>query len=249
MRIVIIEDEKLNASRLKKILLEIDPDTEVLEVLDTIHKSVEWLKENKHPDTILMDIRLADGLSFEIFAKVKVNCPVIFTTAYDEYAVRAFKVNGIDYLLKPVEKEELEAALQKVKTLISSDPAIEELMQFFRQKNLSYRTRFLIPFKDGYKTILVADVDFIYSEFKTTHLVLNDGGIETVAHTMEELEEQLDPDVFFRANRQHLVAVHSISSIHNFFNGKLKLQLKRYPEREVLISKEKATSFKQWLDR
>ncbi|NBA85507.1 response regulator [Emticicia sp. CRIBPO] len=249
MRIVIIEDEKLNASRLKKILLEIDPDTEVLEVLDTIHKSVEWLKENKHPDTILMDIRLADGLSFEIFAKVKVNCPVIFTTAYDEYAVRAFKVNGIDYLLKPVEKEELEAALQKVKTLISPDPAIEELMQFFRQKNLSYRTRFLIPFKDGYKTILVADVDFIYSEFKTTHLVLNDGGIETVAHTMEELEEQLDPDVFFRANRQHLVAVHSISSIHNFFNGKLKLQLKRYPEREVLISKEKATSFKQWLDR
>jgi two-component system response regulator LytT len=249
MRIVIIEDEKLNASRLKKILLEIDPDIELLEVLDTIHKSVEWLKENKHPDTILMDIRLADGLSFEIFAKVKVNCPVIFTTAYDEYAVRAFKVNGIDYLLKPVEKEELEAALQKVRTLISPDPAIEELMQFFRQKNLSYRTRFLIPFKDGYKTILVADVDFIYSEFKTTHLVLNDGGVETVTHTMEELEEQLDPDVFFRANRQHLVAVHSISSIHNFFNGKLKLQLKRYPEREVLISKEKATSFKQWLDR
>ncbi|MCW3467156.1 LytR/AlgR family response regulator transcription factor [Chitinophaga nivalis] len=252
MRVVIIEDEKLSATRLKNMLFEISPDIEVLAMIDTITDSVAWFREHSHPDVALMDIRLADGLSFDIMTQTKLACPVIFTTAYDEYAIRAFKVNSIDYLLKPIEKDDLQQALEKVGSLQSqADPntVVQQLLEFFKQKDITYRTRFLLPFRDGYKTVLVEDIDFVYSSFRITHLVLKDGSQETVAQTMDDLEEQLNPANFFRANRQHLISIQSIGSIHNYFNGKLKITLKRDPERELLISKEKAPAFKQWLDR
>ncbi|HVI43942.1 MAG TPA: LytTR family DNA-binding domain-containing protein [Chitinophaga sp.] len=251
MRVVIIEDEKPNATRLKHILEEIIPDVKVEGILDTVTGSVEWFKQHPHPDVVLMDIRLADGLSFDIFPRVELKCPVIFTTAYDEYAIRAFKVNSVDYLLKPIEKDDLKQALEKINSIPQSQgptEMVQQLMDFFRQKEVSYRTRFLLPYRDGYKTVLVEDIDFVYSAFKITHLVLKDGTQEAVSQTMDELEEQLNPAHFFRANRQHLIHIHSIESIHNYFNGKLKIRLRRDPEREVLISKEKAPVFKQWLD-
>ncbi|MFB9076727.1 LytR/AlgR family response regulator transcription factor [Flavobacterium procerum] len=250
MRILIVEDESINASRLKRLLQELEPDCEILDILDTVEGAVEWFKNNSMPDLITMDIRLADGLSFSIFEKVKINCPVIFTTAYDEYAIRAFKVNSIDYLMKPIEKNELEQALQKFKSLSKSqrNSDITAIIKDFVTKP-AFRLRFLVNFRDGYKSVNVSDIDFIYSEFKTSHLFLKDMTVVPIAQTMEELEEELDPYLFFRANRQFFIRAESIKSISNYFNSKLKIQLKRTADHEVIISREKAPFFKQWMDR
>ncbi|SEW44605.1 LytR/AlgR family response regulator transcription factor [Chitinophaga arvensicola] len=252
MRVVIIEDEKPNATRLKNILLDIAPDTVIEAMLDTVSASVAWFKQHPHPDVALMDIRLADGLSFDIFQQVELSCPVIFTTAYDEYAIRAFKVNSLDYLLKPIEKEDLRQALEHIHKQAQpagSTEMIAELLAFIRQKETTYRTRFMLPFRDGYKTVLVDDVDFIFYAFNVTHLVLNDKTTVALTQTMDELEEQLNPGQFFRANRQHIVNISSIDNIQHSFSGKLKIRLKRDPGREVLVSKEKVPLFKQWLDK
>ncbi len=252
MKVVIIEDESINAGRLKRLLEELEPQSEVVAVLETVEDSIQWLQSNAMPDLITMDIRLADGISFSIFDAVKITCPIIFTTAYDEYAVRAFKVNSIDYLMKPVEKGEFQQALEKFKTLPKSsniDTNIAGVLKELMHKR-TYRMRFLVAYRDGYKSIDVSDVDFVYSEFKTTHLFLKSSMTAIpIAQTMEELEQELDPDIFFRANRQFFIRAESIKSISNYFNAKLKIQLKNDQEKEVLISREKAPVFKQWMDR
>ena len=252
MRILIIEDEIRNANRLQGLVLEINPAITISGILESVAESVEWFQVNEEPDLILMDIRLADGLCFEIFSSVTITAPVIFTTAYDEYAIRAFKVNSIDYLLKPIDKEELANALSKHRQIISkqqTDSTINNLVEMMKKQEVVHRTRFLIPVNDGYKTVAVQDLDYIYSEFKVSHLVSKDGQVQAVFQTMDELEEQLDPDTFFRANRQHLISISSIDTIHNYFNGKLKVVLSRRPDVEIFISREKASTFKQWLDR
>lgn len=251
MKILIVEDENINANRLKRLLEELEPDCEILNIIDTVEGAIKWLNSNDMPDLITLDIRLADGISFSIFEEVKITCPVIFTTAYDEYAVRAFKVNSIDYLMKPIEKNELKTALEKFKHLSkgkNDTDDIAKILKGFINKR-SYRLRFLVSYRDGYKSIDVADIDFVYSEFKTSHLFLQNGIIIAIAQTMEELEEELDPNLFFRANRQFFIRAESIKSIANYFNAKLKIQLKSDPDREVIISREKAPFFKQWMDR
>lgn len=247
--VLIIEDEKLNADRLKRLLKEIKPSIQILDVLDNITDSVNWFQNNESPDLVMMDIRLSDGLSFEILESVKIDCPIIFTTAFDEYAVRAFKFNSIDYLLKPVEKKELENALIKLDNLklqqVSQTP-IQGLLDFIYPKD--FRTRFLLPYKDGYKTILVEDIQYFYSEFKLTHAKLKCGTVEIVPQTLEELEQQLNPKVFFRANRQYIVHIDAIKRLHNHFNGKLKVEIKQSEDVEILVSREKAQLLKNWLD-
>lgn len=252
MRVVIIEDEKPNVLRLRKLLAEIDSTIEVVATLDTVTGSVAWFQENEAPDVALMDIRIADGLSFDIFPKVNVPCPVIFTTAYDEYAVRAFKVNSLDYLLKPIEKDDLQQALAKVNTGKEQQDTgvlVQQLLELVNKKQAAYRTRFMIPFRDGYKTVNVADVDFIHYSHTITYLVLKDGDQLPVSLTMEELEEQLNPEAFFRVNRQHIIYAGSIDSIQNYSGSKLRIVLKRDPQREIMVSREKVPLFKQWLDR
>jgi two-component system, LytTR family, response regulator LytT len=246
MKIVIIEDEPLNAERLCNMTLQLLPHAEITAMLETVADSVAWLQSNPSPTVILMDVRLADGLCFEIFDQVQITAPVIFTTAYDEYAIRAFRFNGIDYLTKPIEKAELQRALEKI---TPRDEAIQQLLEYVKKKEIEYRTRFLLPYKDGYRTLLVDDVDFIYYAFNATHLVLSDKSETAISLTMDELETQLDPRRFFRANRQHIISVNSIEGVFNHFNNKLKVVLKRDREREILISKEKVPVFKQWLDR
>jgi len=249
---VIIEDEKHNAIRLKRIVEEIDAGFQVVDIIPTVAEAVTWFNQHQHPTIALMDIRLADGISFDIFDRVTISSSVIFTTAYDEYAIQAFKVNSVDYLLKPIEKEELTKAIDKARNLhvgAASDPYISELISYFKRKDVKYRKRFLFPFKDGFKTVNVADIAFIYSEAKNTHLILANGSMQLATQTLEELEEQLDPDQFFRANRQYIVNINSLESIHNHFNGKLKIVVKSHEHHEILISKEKAPLFKQWLDR
>ncbi|WP_432714016.1 LytR/AlgR family response regulator transcription factor [Pedobacter sp.] len=253
MNILIIEDEQRNANRLQNLLHEINEEIKVVSILESVAESIEWFAEHQEPELILMDVRLADGLCFEIFSACTITAPVIFTTAYDEYAIRAFKVNSVDYLLKPIDKLELAGALNKHKQLTAQKQTgeiIHNLVDIIKKPGAIYRTRFLIPIHDGYKTIKANEILYIYSEFKVSHAVLENGEIQAILFTMDELEEQLDPEVFFRANRQYLISINSISSIHNYFNGKLKVMLNGQKiETEIFISREKATLFKQWLDR
>ena len=247
--ILIVEDEKLNADRLKRLLKSIRPKAEIVAVLDSIADCVEWLLTNTQPDVIMLDVRLSDGLSFEIFDKIRVEAPVIFTTAYDEYAVRAFKYNSIDYLLKPVEQEELQAALYKLEQLTTAQEtpkSLEGLLNFLQPKE--YRSRFLLPYRDGYKSVLVNDVAYFYSELKITRAKLANGLEEIVPQTMEELEQQLNPKMFFRANRQYIIHIDAIQRVANYFNGKLKIDIKNNPDTEVIVSREKAHLLKMWLD-
>ncbi|MDR0229152.1 MAG: LytTR family DNA-binding domain-containing protein [Flavobacteriaceae bacterium] len=251
MKVLIIEDEVRNANKLCRLLQEIDTEIDILQVLESVNDSVLWLQEHSAPDLIFMDIRLEDGLCFEIFDQVEVKSPVIFTTSYDEYALKAFKVNSIDYIMKPVNEDELVNALEKFKLFcgntIVNDP-IKAILKQLEVKDKVYRSRFLIPFNDGFKTIRVEEIDFVFSEQKITRVGLQDKSSIIVGQTMEELEEELDPKFFFRANRQHILHIDSIGSIQNYFNGKLKVILKRDANREVIVSREKAPLFKSWLN-
>jgi two-component system response regulator LytT len=251
MKVLIIEDELPNAKRLQKLLAETDPGIEVSAVLESITESVDWFRKNIHPDLAFMDVRLADGLSFDIFSRITVQCPVIFTTAYDEYALRAFKVNSIDYLLRPVNRDELRASLEKFRQMRQpvNNNTMNEVIAVLRQQQKSYRTRFLLPLKESWQTLMVADVAYFYSEFKITWAVLNNKQKQLLPYTLEELEDQLDPDIFFRANRQYLISSSCIAGIHNYFNGKLKVMVQPPVTDHVVISREKAPGFKKWLDR
>ncbi|MGL4583744.1 MAG: LytR/AlgR family response regulator transcription factor [Flavobacterium sp.] len=251
MKVLIVEDEVRNANKLSRLLQTLDPNIEILAVVESVKECVSWLQNNGEPSLIMMDIRLEDGLCFEIFEQVEVKTPVIFTTSYDEYALKAFKVNSIDYIMKPVREEELEQALIKFKSLRSApvlSDSIKDILGHLHKKEAFYRSRFLIPYKDGFKTVKVDEIDFIFSELKITHLVLKDKSVIIVGQTLEELEEELDPAVFFRANRQHIISVDSIDNIQNYHNGKLKVSLVKDPQREVIISREKAPLLKSWLN-
>lgn len=251
MKYLIIEDEHYNAELLKGLVEKLDDTAELLDILPTIQESVEWLTANPKPDLIFMDIRLADGLSFEIFKQTEVQSPVIFTTAYDEYALQAFKVYGAAYLLKPIEKEELAEAMEKVKRIqpqFSGDD-IGAIVEMLQTQKKNYKSRFLLHYRETYKMIPVEEIDYIFLENKIVHFRLLDGSVLGVPYTLEELEEQLDPYYFFRVNRQYILNIHSIDGIHKHFNEKAKIILKHDREAEVIVSRIKMPQFKLWLDR
>lgn len=246
--ILIIEDEHFNAERLKRMIYTVRPNSNVLTVLDSIAEAVQWLNENEKPDLIMMDIRLSDGLSFEIFEHIHIDIPVIFTTAFNEYAVKAFKYNAVDYLLKPIEEEELENALKKVDEidfLINNQRSIKSMLNTLMPKE--YRSRFLLPFRDGYKTFLVSDVICFYLDLKIIKARLKNGSDIFPSQSLEALEQQLDPKYFFRANRQFIIHIDAVKDVLNYFNGKLKVVLHNM-DIEILVSKEKSKAFKDWLD-
>ncbi|MDU7629747.1 LytTR family DNA-binding domain-containing protein [Parabacteroides sp.] len=223
MHILIIEDEKRNFNRLKRLLEEIDGTFRIDGPLASIVEAVEWLQAHPAPELIFADIRLSDGLSFDVLRRTAVPSPVIFTTAYDEYAIQAFKYNSFDYLLKPVKADELAAAMEKVRRASS-------------------------PQTNG-EDVQVKDISHIALDERNTLLCLNNGTSETVPYSLDELESQLNPDVFFRANRQYLIHIDSILSINNWFNSRLKIRLKKYPDVEIIVSRERAAELKGWLDR
>lgn len=249
-KILILEDEKLNSDRIQRLMLKIRPNVKILGVLTSVKKTVDWLSENESPDLILMDIQLADGLSFEVFNLADVSCPVIFTTAYDEYAVKAFKYNSIDYLLKPIEQDHLEAAITKfehsVQRSYQQSPSIEELLRQIRPKE--YRSRFFLPYRDGYRKINMEDIAFFNSHLNISYANLFNGEQVVVPQILESLEQELNPKNFFRINRQYIVHVNSIEKVANFFNGKLKLKLKNCADPDIIVSRTKAPLFKMWLD-
>ncbi len=253
MKIVIIEDEIPAAKRLEKLIKEIDSTVTIETKLDSIESAVEWLSTHTQPDLILMDIELADGQSFEIFNQVKITSPVIFATAYDEFALKAFKVNSIDYLLKPIEKTELAAAIEKFKAIKSSfsntstELNINALLHSL-SKPVSYKSRFLVKLGERLISVEKEQIAYFTSEDKLTFLVTYDKNRYVMDQTLDELEHQLDPREFFRINRQFISSPKAITSIHTYFNGKLKLAMQPPVKEEVLVSREKAPLFKEWLD-
>lgn len=253
MTTLIIEDEQPAARRLARLLTNSTATVQVGAVLESVAEAVMYLRTNPHPDLLFSDIQLSDGLSFEIFRQVEPRCPIIFTTAYDAYAVQAFKLNSLDYLLKPIIDRELEAALAKFRRMAKADlPAsvvFDQLVQALTQQQRTYRQRFLIAHRDTYRAIAARDVAYFYSENKITRLVCADGHWFPIPETLEELTDQLDPRSFFRANRQSIVSLDSIRAIHKHFNGRLKLELVPVAAEEVFVSRERADELKVWLNQ
>lgn len=254
MEILIIEDEQLGAEKLIRLLTSIDSSIEIVGNTRSIKSSVEWLLQHKHPDIILMDIELTDGQSFDIFNHVTIKSMVIFTTSYDEYALQAFKVNSVDYLLKPIKREELKNALEKYQQWQQkfSSPSlnIEHLInELKQQQSQSWRSRFLVKVGQKLVSIETSEIAYLYAEGRLSYFITWDRQKHVLDYTIEELEQMLDPKQFYRANRAFIIHIKAVSQIHNYFNGKLKLELQPATDKEVLISREKATEFKEWMGK
>ncbi|MFD1143653.1 LytR/AlgR family response regulator transcription factor [Larkinella insperata] len=252
MNVVIIEDEDRTARQLERMLKKYDPAIHVLVQLPSVQEAVAWLSQNPLPDLAFMDIHLEDGLAFRIFELMQLTIPVIFTTAYDEYMIKAFKVNSVDYLLKPVDYDELVAALNKFKILRSS-PALPDLNQILalmqKPKSADFKERFMISIGAKIRSVEVGDIAYFYSEDKATFLLTKEGHLLPVEYSLDQLVTLLDPSVFFRVNRQFLVSRPAIQTIHVYSAGKLKLELQPSSRQEVLVSLSRIAEFKDWLGR
>ncbi|MCW3073041.1 MAG: LytR family transcriptional regulator [Flaviaesturariibacter sp.] len=259
MNILIVEDEDLAVKKLKKTLSAVAEEAVVVGEADSIKSTVSWLENNDAPDLILMDIELADGQSFEIFNHTQVKSPVIFITSYDEYALKAFKVNSVDYLLKPVQKEDLQAALDKYRQLkatyqkeetgpkVSLEDLVKELQQKIQAKE--YRKRFLVKLGQKLVSIEVDDIAYFFSDGRLNFFKSFDNRKFVVDYTMDELNEMLNPDNFFRISRSFYISVNSVAQIHDYFGNRLLLDLKPDTDKEAIVSREKVTEFKTWLGK
>lgn len=248
MNILIIEDEEPAAKRLLKMLAEVTPRFSIAATIVSVTSGILWFKENKSPDLILSDIQLSDGLSFDIFKAVDITCPVIFTTAYDQYAIEAFKVNSIDYLLKPIKKEELEAALLKYAKL-KNPPAtdISKLMQSFPAQAAEYKKRFVVRYGDHIKTINVEDVAFFNTEDKVNFLTTKEGRRFAIDFNLDALENMLDPKTFFRINRQYIISIGAIKEMFAYSKSRVLIKLSPEAKHETIVSTERSADFKLWL--
>jgi DNA-binding LytR/AlgR family response regulator len=247
MKVVIVEDERLASKRLEYLLKIVEPGMEVLQILESVDDAVNWFSQNTKPDLIFMDIQLDDGISFEIFDAVKMDCPVIFTTAYNEYAIRAFKVNSVDYLLKPVEQEALEMAIQKFKKLFAEHYDIEEkIAKVFGQISAKYKSRFFVKVGIRYQSIPVENICCFFVEERNTFLKTKQDKTYDLDYSLEHLQNILDPSLFFRINRNYLISINCIDDIIGYSTNRLKL---KQGKTELIVSREKVAEFKFWMDR
>ena len=248
MKALIIEDEVMAAKALQKLLGEVSPNMEIVGVLETIEESVEWLEQNPMPDLMFMDIHLADGSSFAIFEQVNITCPVIFITAYDEYALKAFEVNSIDYLLKPISKEALEHALNKYHSLAEKRVNANQLDKLLSQlgEKKRYRSCFLLPERDKLVPLPVNSIVYIFIDAKTVKIVTTSGKVYYMNHTLDDIMSELDPVVFFRANRQFIVSRDSIKDVSVWFGNKLAINLNVEVPEKIIVSKARVSEFKNW---
>ena len=252
MKVVIIEDEVWAAELLESLILKYDSDIEILTTLDSVKKSVSWFNNEPAPDLVFMDIHLADGLSFEIFDQAKVICPVIFTTAYNEYAIRAFKVNSIDYLLKPLDFDELKQAINKFKDRYSGQNAIPSPEVFDKVLNMltnDYKKRFVIKVGEHIRSIPVEEILYFYSLEKATFLNTNNDHNYVIDYSLEQVENLLDPEKFFRVNRKYLISMNSFDDIISYSNSRLKIEILHSDDQDVIVAREKVQKFKKWLDK
>lgn len=249
MNILIIEDEKPAANRLIKLLEGHFPEADFVGNLDTVIRAIKWFEENPAPNLIFCDIQLADGISFEIFERVRVSSPVIFTTAYDQYAIRAFQVNAIDYLLKPIDPEALAQAVAKYKShQIKPSLDIELLKGLLQPEKKAFKNRFLVRFGEKIQSVPIEEIAFFFSEERVTFLQTDAGKKFVLDSTLEQLESHVDPVLFFRVNRKYLCRANAVEELLTYSNSRLKVKLKNCPDSDILISREKVGEFKTWLD-
>nr|WP_315195937.1 LytTR family DNA-binding domain-containing protein [uncultured Flavobacterium sp.] len=248
--VLIIEDEATNATRLQKMLLQSQEEIVITGVLQTVRDSIAWLEKENCPDIIFMDIRLTDGISFEIFNQVNIKSYVIFTTAYNEYALQAFEVNGIDYLLKPIEQKKLDFSIKRIKRFMipKLDTSVVDILKNMRLQKDIYKSRFLISYKDLFITIPSTDIAYFSSENKIVHLTTHSNQRYVIKQTLDELIQELNPDDFFKVTRNYIVSLKSIHKLSQSFDYKLKLELNPAVNEIILVSRERGISFKNWLD-
>ncbi len=251
MKVLIIEDEKPSARRLKRMLEAIGVTAQTM--LHSVEESIDWFNNNQHPDLIFLDIQLSDGLSFEIFEQVEVKSAIIFTTAYDEYALQAFKLNSIDYLLKPIDDQDLETAVTKYKARLPQKTNIA--LDFDDIKKLLvnpidrvYKKRFSVKVGQHIKLVNIDDVECFYSENKGTYLYTTEGRNYLIDTSLEALEIELEPETFFRINRKFFININAIKDIISYTNSRLQIKLNHYKEAEVIVARERVRDFKDWLE-
>lgn len=250
MNVIIIEDEKPSARRLQRMLTELELEAETM--LHSVEESIDWFQNNEHPDLIFLDIQLSDGLSFEIFETIDINSAVIFTTAYDEYALQAFKLNSIDYLLKPIDEDDLVKAVSKYKDRLPKQKAVT--LDFNDIKKLlvnpierEYKKRFSVKVGQHLKLINIDDIECFYSENKGTYAFTSDGRNYLLDTTLEQLEDELEPHKFFRISRKFFVNVNAINDMVSYTNSRLQIKLNTFKEQDVIVARERVKDFKEWL--
>jgi two-component system LytT family response regulator len=249
MKVVIVEDEFVAAQNLERMIQAVDGNMEILAVLQSVEESVEWFSLNASPDVVFMDIHLADGDVFSVFEEVEILSPIIFTTAYDEYALKAFDVNSIDYLLKPINRQNLEKALNKLTSLTSQQnnrELVSQIMQSMHESKIPYKRHFLIPNKDKLTPLPVDEIAYIYTEYKIAKIICFNQKTFSMDNSLDELMGQLNPAQFFRANRQYIVSHRAIEDMSVWFGGKLAVNLSVETPERIIVSRARNRDFKNW---
>jgi len=251
MRAVIIEDEFYAAKTLRKLIQKLDASIEILAVLQSIDESVEWFRSHSMPDLVFMDIHLADGLSFSIFDEVNITCPIIFTTAYNEYALKAFEVNSIDYLLKPVNQNDLERAINKYKNMVvgpnTNTELINKVIASIKNERREYKSYFLVPEKDKLIMLAVADIAYIFIDERKIKATTFADRVYLLDNSLDDVEAQLNPEVFYRANRQYIIARKAVKDLTIWFGGKMAVNLSVATPERIIVSKQKVAEIKKWV--
>jgi len=249
MNVAILEDEPRAANHLERLLAKIAPTMKVVARIDSVRDSLKYLQNNPGPDLLFSDIQLADGLCFEIFNQVAVHCPIIFTTAYDHYAIEAFKTNGIDYLLKPIEEERLSKAIEKARQF-SPGMVLEKLLAMNNQATIkSYKARFMVKVGDKIKSIPVEEIAIFFSQEKATYIHTTDNRTYCVDFALDQLEPMLDPETYFRINRKYIVSIDACTNILAWTSSRLRLKVEGIDDQDILVARERVQEFKNWLDR
>jgi two-component system response regulator LytT len=251
MRVLIFEDEKHTAIRLQSLLNELDPSIEVIDIISSVEEGIKWFKKNKMPDLIFQDIILTDGTCFDIFDTVNISAPVIFTTAFSDYAIQSFQVNSIDYIVKPYDINHIKLALEKLKNLRNTFiiPENKLLKEIINKKEFTPKKRFLVKIGDNFSTINSSDIAYILSEDGLTFVTLFNEKKHIVDYSIVDLSKQLDAAEFFQINRKMIVNISCVKKINSWFNSRLKLEVSPNIEDDIIISRERVSSFKQWLDK
>lgn len=252
MKVIIVEDEYFTARSLQSLLTETAPEIEVLTILQSVEECVDWFDHNPQPDLAFMDIHLADGQVFSLFDRAEVSCPIIFTTAYEEYALKAFEVNSIDYLLKPVRKKDLQRALDKIKLFATDDRKVDnqaimaKMMEALGESSSNYKSHFLIPYRDKLLPVSVDRIAYIRSENKGAVLVTTGNKEYFMDLSLDRIVRELNPKHFYRANRQYIVAHDAIESMSVWFGGKLTVSLYVDTPEQIIVSRARNKEFKEW---
>lgn len=250
MKILIIEDERPASQKLIRLLKEVDSEMEVTNVLSSVEQSVNWFSENQYPELIFMDIQLEDGLCFEIFEKIRIKAPVIFTTAYDEYALKAFKVNSIDYLLKPINLHDLKNAIDKFNTVHRTKPDYSRYESIIQQLPHQHKERFLIKMGEHYKSVPTTDISCFYTLERSVFLFSNSGKSYPIDYSLDKIERLVDPTLFFRVNRNFIINCYAIQDMISYSSNRIKIILAHWKDKEdILVSRERVSDFKRWMDK